>query len=409
MRIKIMDFKSLKDMDVKGKIILLRADLNVPTDGAQSGAEITDTTRIDRLKETIDFLVQNGAKTLILSHFGRPKGVSPEFSLQFMVPALEKSWGTKVGFAMDCVGSEAEKARESLKNGDVILMENVRFHPEEEKNDVGFARQLAALGDIYCNDAFSAAHRAHASTEGLAHFLPSCAGFLMEAELNALNNALESPTRPVLAIVGGSKVSTKISVLENLVKKVDYLFLGGGMQNTFFYAQGIEVGKSLCEKDMADEARRIMDAAKAAKCQIILPIDRVVVEQFAPGAKFEVVAAAHMPSDREAVDVGPASIAKLREILAQCKTVLWNGPLGVFEVKPFDQGTNAAAMAVAEFTKNGTIISVAGGGDTVAALDHAGCLDQFSYVSTAGGAFLEWMEGKPLPGVVALSAQKKAA
>lgn len=400
-----MDFQSLKNTDVKGKVVLLRADLNVPT---QDG-EITDTTRIDRLKDTIDYLVQNGAKTLILSHFGRPKGVSPEYSLQFILPALEKSWGIKVGFAMDCVGAEAEKARDALKDGEVTLLENVRFHPSEEKNEVAFTKQLSSLGEIYCNDAFSAAHRAHASTEGLAHFLPSCAGFLMEAELNALNDALEAPTRPVLAIVGGSKISTKISVLENLVKKVDYLFLGGGMQNTFFYAQGIEVGKSLCEKDMADEALRIIEAAKIAKCEIILPIDRVVVEKFAAGAKYEVVAATHMPQDREAVDVGPATIAKLREILSQCKTVLWNGPLGVFEVKPFDAGTTGAAMVVADLTKSGQVVSIAGGGDTVAALDHAGCLNQFTYVSTAGGAFLEWMEGKPLPGVVALSSRKKAA
>lgn len=400
-----MDFQALKNIDVKGKTVLLRADLNVP---AENGV-VTDTTRIDRLKPTIDFLTQNGAKTLILSHFGRPKGVTPEFSLKFMLPNLEKSWGVKVGFADDCIGAPAEAAKAALQNSQVTLLENVRFHVEEEKNDAGFAKQLATLGDLYCNDAFSAAHRAHASTEGLAHYLPACAGFLMEAELTALSAALENPARPVMAIVGGSKISTKISVLENLVKKVDFLFLGGGMANTFLFADGIEVGKSLCERDMVDEARRIQAAAKAAGCQILLPVDRVIVETFGKNAPHEIVAANAMPADREAVDVGPQTIAMLREKLAGCKTVLWNGPLGVFEVEPFDAGTNAAAMAVAAATSTSGLVSVAGGGDTVFALEHAKCGDKFTYVSSAGGAFLEWMEGKPLPGVDALSSQKKAA
>ncbi|MFA7275732.1 MAG: phosphoglycerate kinase [Pseudobdellovibrionaceae bacterium] len=400
-----MNFQSLKDIDVKGKIVLLRADLNVP---AENGV-ISDTTRIDRLKPTLDYLTKNGAKTLVLSHFGRPKGVTPEFSLKFMLPALEKSWGVKVGFADDCIGAPAEAAKAALQNGQVTLLENVRFHAEEEKNDMGFAKQMAALGQVYCNDAFSAAHRAHASTEGLAHFLPACAGFLMEAELNALSAALEAPERPVMAIVGGSKVSTKISVLENLVKKVDYLFLGGGMANTFLFADGIEVGKSLCERNMVDEARRIQAAAKAANCQILLPVDRVIVDKFGENAPFEIVLTNAMPADREAVDAGPATIAMLREKLASCKTVLWNGPLGVFEVRPFDAGTNAAAQAVADATSKGGLVSVAGGGDTVSALEHAGCIDGFTYVSSAGGAFLEWMEGKPLPGVEALTKQKKAA
>ncbi len=400
-----MDFQSLKNMDVKGKIVLLRADLNVP---AKDGV-ITDTTRIDRLKPTIDFLTKNGAKTLVISHFGRPKGITPEFSLKFMLPALEKSWGVKVGFSDDCIGASAEAAKAALENGQITLLENVRFHAEEEKNDPAFTKQLAALGDIYCNDAFSAAHRAHSSTEGLAHHLPACAGMLMEAELNALNAALENPARPVLAIVGGAKVSTKLSVLNNLVKKVDYLLLGGGMANTFMYAQGIEIGKSLCEKDMADEARAIMETAKAANCEIILPVDRVTVLEFGANVPFEIFAADKMPTEREAVDAGPATVAKLREVLANCKTVLWNGPLGVFEVKPFDTGTNTAAQAVAEYTKAGKIVSVAGGGDTVSALEQAGCADDFTYVSSAGGAFLEWMEGKPLPGVEALSSPKKAA
>lgn len=400
-----MDFQALKNMDVKGKTVLLRADLNVP---AENGV-ITDTTRIDRLKPTIDFLTQNGAKTLVISHFGRPKGVTPEFSLKFMLPALAKSWGVNVGFADDCIGAAAESAKAALQNGQITLLENVRFHVEEEKNDSGFTKQLASLGDIFCNDAFSAAHRAHASTEGLAHFLPSCAGFLMEAELNALSAALESPKRPVMAIVGGSKISTKISVLENLVKKVDFLFLGGGMANTFLFADGIEVGKSLCERDMVPEAKRIQAAAKAAGCEILLPVDRVIVDKFGADVPFDIVATGAMPADREAVDVGPQTIAMLREKLAGCKTVLWNGPLGVFEVKPFDNGTNAAAMAVAAATSAGGLVSVAGGGDTVSALEHAKCGDKFTYVSSAGGAFLEWMEGKPLPGVEALSSQKKAA
>jgi phosphoglycerate kinase len=400
-----MDFQSLKNIDVKGKTVLLRADLNVPT---ENGA-VTDTTRIDRLRPTIDFLTQNGAKTLILSHFGRPKGVTPEFSLKFMLPDLAKSWGVTVGFADDCIGAAAESAKSALQNGQVTLLENVRFHIEEEKNDTGFAKQLATLGDIYCNDAFSAAHRAHASTEGLAHFLPACAGFLMEAELNALSAALENPKRPVMAIVGGSKISTKISVLENLVKKVDFLFLGGGMANTFFFADGVEVGKSLCERNMVDEAKRIQAAAKAAGCEILLPVDRVIVETFGKNAPHEIVMAGDMPADREAVDVGPQTIAMLREKLSTCKTVLWNGPLGVFEVEPFDAGTTAAAMVVAAATSTGGLVSVAGGGDTVFALEHAKCGDKFTYVSSAGGAFLEWMEGKPLPGVDALSSQKKAA
>ena len=400
----LMNFQALKNIDVKGKTVLLRADLNVPAEGGN----ITDTTRIDRLSPTIDFLTKNGAKTLVISHFGRPKGVTPEFSLKFMLPALEKSWGVKVGFADDCIGAPAEAAKAALQNGQVTLLENVRFHAEEEKNDVGFTKQLASLGDIYCNDAFSAAHRAHASTEGLAHFLPSCAGFLMEAELNALTAALENPQRPVMAIVGGSKISTKISVLENLVKKVDFLFLGGGMANTFLFADGVEVGKSLCERDMVDEAKRIQAAAKASGCEILLPVDRVIVDKFGANAPHEIVLTAAMPADREAVDVGPQTIAMLTEKLAGCKTVLWNGPLGVFEVTPFDKGTTAAAQAVAAATAKG-LVSVAGGGDTVSALEHAGCGDKFTYVSSAGGAFLEWMEGKPLPGVDALSSQKKAA
>lgn len=399
-----MDFTSLRDIDVKGKTVLLRADLNVP---AKDG-KVTDTTRIDRLKDTVDFLCEKGAKIAVLSHFGRPKGgPEPEFSLAFLAPVLKARWGREVTFAPDCIGPTAKKAVEALAPGGVVLLENLRFHKGEEANDPAFTRELAALGQIYVNDAFSAAHRAHASTEGLARHLPAVAGFLMEAELNALTSALEKPEKPVAAIVGGAKISTKLSVLNNLVQKVDYLVLGGGMANTFLFAQGVEVGKSLCEKDMADEARKIAATAQKAGCRIVLPADRVCVREFGPGVPFEVHPASAMPADMESVDVGPASVAEVSKILESCRTALWNGPLGVFEVKPFDAGTNGLAKAVAALTKKGTLRSVAGGGDTVSALENAGCAEDFSYVSTAGGAFLEWMEGKELPGVAALCAARR--
>lgn len=400
-----MQFQSLKHTDVSNKYVLLRADLNVP---AKDG-KISDTTRIDRLKPTIDYLAKNGAKTIILSHFGRPKGVTPEYSLKFMLPALEKSWGVSVSFADDCIGEAAASARASLQSGQVLLLENVRFHEEEEKNEISFTKELAKLGDIFVNDAFSAAHRAHASTEGVAHYLPSAAGFLMEDELNALSKALESPTRPVMAIVGGAKISTKLSVLENLVRKVDFLVLGGGMANTFLYANGVEIGKSLCEKDMAAEAQKISNIAAENNCEIILPVDLVTVETLAENAPSQVSPIAILPLEKSAVDIGPATVKLLAEKLASCKTVLWNGPLGVFEIAPFDEGTNAVAKIVGDLTQQGKLVSVAGGGDTVSALEHAGIADQLSYISTAGGAFLEWMEGKTLPGVAALLHSKKAA
>ncbi len=400
-----MDFQSLRTADVKNKFVLLRADLNVPV---QEG-EVTDTTRIDRLKPTIEFLAQMGAKTIIVSHYGRPKGVTPEFSLSFLIPELEKSWGRTPKFAHDCVGPDAMKERSLMTPGEILLLENVRFHPEEEANDPGFARELAKLGDIYVNDAFSAAHRAHASTEGVAHYLPTYAGFLMEEELTALNKALGKPERPVMAIVGGAKVSTKLDLLLNLVTKVDYLVLGGGMANTFMYAKGFEVGQSLCEKDMKDKALEIMEKAKSSKCELVLPTDRVCVKEFGKGVPFEIFPADKIPSDREGVDIGMGSIENIKTKLANCKTVIWNGPMGVFEVKPFDNGTNMLAQAVAQATQAGKIISVAGGGDTVSALENAGVIDKMTYVSSAGGAFLEWMEGKTLPGVAALSLKKKAA
>lgn len=400
-----MQFQSLKNTDVKNKVVLLRADLNVP---AEDG-KITDTTRIDRLKPTIDYLVKNGAKTLIVSHYGRPKGVTPEFSQKFMLPALKQSWGVDVGFAEDTVGEKAQAAKAAIQPGQVVLLENVRFYPGEEKNDAAFTRDLAKLGDIFVNDSFSAAHRAHSSTAGLADHLPTVAGFLMEEELNALNAALGNPQRPLAAIVGGSKISTKLDLLNNLVTKADYLILGGGMATTFMYAKGFEVGQSLCERDMKDQALAIMEKAKASNCEIVLPLDRTVVKEFGKGVPFEVAKADAMPADKEGVDIGPASVENIKGKLASCKTVIWNGPMGVFEVKPFDSGTNGVAAAVAELTKAGKITSVAGGGDTVSALENAGVADKMTYVSSAGGAFLEWMEGKTLPGVAALTQTRKAA
>lgn len=401
-----MSFSTLKDMDLRGKTVLLRADLNVPAKDGQ----VTDTTRIDRLQPTIDYLKENGCKTLILSHFGRPKGErNAEFSLSFLPPVLKQQWGVDVSFAEDCIGTPAQDAAANLNEGEFALLENLRFHAEEEANDGSFVRALAALGDIFVHDAFSTSHRAHASTEGLAHHLPSCAGFLMEAELTALSDALEAPERPVMAFVGGAKISTKLSVLKNMTQKVDYLFLGGGMANTFLYANGKSVGKSLCENDMADEARQIMDAAKENNCEIVLPKDLIVVRELSENAPYETVDTDSVPEDMMAVDNGPQTIAHIKEIMDQCKTVLWNGPLGVFEIKPFDTATNEVARYAAQLTGEGKLKTVAGGGDTVSALENAGAASGFSYISTAGGAFLEWLEGKNLPGVAALKNSREAA
>lgn len=401
-----MSFNTLKDMDLRGKTVLLRADLNVPAKDGQ----VTDTTRIDRLQPTIDYLKENGCKTLILSHFGRPKGErNAELSLSFLPPVLKQQWGVDVGFAEDCIGVPAQNAAASLNDGEFALLENLRFHAGEESNDSAFVRQLAALGDIFVHDAFSTSHRAHSSTEGLAHHLPSCAGFLMEAELTALSDALEAPERPVMAFVGGAKISTKLSVLKNMTQKVDYLFLGGGMANTFLYANGKSVGKSLCENDMADEARQIMDAAKENGCEIVLPTDLIVVKELSEDAPYETVDTDSVPADMMAVDNGPQTIAHIKEIMDQCKTVLWNGPLGVFEIKPFDTATNEVARYAAQLTSEGKLKTVAGGGDTVSALENAGAASGFSYISTAGGAFLEWLEGKNLPGVAALKNSREAA
>ncbi len=395
-----MTFKTLDDLaDLSGKRVLVRVDLNVPMDGNK----VTDTTRIDRVLPTIRELADKGARVVLLAHFGRPKGaVMPEMSLAPVAAALTERLGRPVAFAADCIGELAAAAVEGLNDGDVALLENTRFHAGEEKNEGGFADALAALGDLYVNDAFSAAHRAHASTEGLARRLPAYAGRTMQAELEALAAALTTPVRPVLAVVGGAKVSSKIDLLDNLVKKVDMLVIGGGMANTFLAAQGKDVGKSLCEHDLADTARRIMATAKAAGCEIVLPVDAVVAREFKAGAANETVPVDAVPADAMILDVGAQSVANVKAKIDAAATLVWNGPLGAFEIAPFDAATVAAARYAAARSKNGPLATVAGGGDTVAALNHAGAAEDFTYVSTAGGAFLEWLEGKTLPGVVAL-------
>ncbi|MDB6453316.1 phosphoglycerate kinase [Falsirhodobacter sp. 20TX0035] len=394
-----MAWKTLDDVDLQDKTVLVRVDINVPMDNGT----VTDATRIEKIVPTVRDIVQAGGKPVLLAHFGRPKGkVVEEMSLKPLVPALEKALGLRVVFGKDSVGEYARAAIAEAGEGEVVLLENTRFHAGEEQNDTELARNFAALGDLYVNDAFSAAHRAHASTEGVAHLLPSVAGRLMEAELKALEAALGAPTRPVVAVVGGAKVSTKLDLLGNLVEKVDHLVIGGGMANTFLVAQGIEVGKSLAERDMADTAREILAKAQKAGCQVILPIDVVVAREFKAGAASETVTAEACPADAMILDAGPESVAHIAMVFAQAKTLIWNGPLGAFEIEPFNAATNAAAAKAAELTEAGQLISVAGGGDTVAALNAAGAADRFTYISTAGGAFLEWMEGKTLPGVAAL-------
>ncbi len=393
------NFKTLDQIALSNKTVLLRADLNVPfKDGV-----VTDTTRLTRLIPTLKFLSEAEAKIVILSHFGRPDGKRVErYSLRPVATALEKIWGRPVAFADDCVGEKAAAAVAGLPFGEILVLENTRFYEAEEKNDSSFAKQLAALGDIYINDAFSVSHRAHASTEALARLLPHAAGRLMQAELEALEKALAKPEHPVAALVGGSKISTKLDLLDNLVSKVDVLVLGGGMANTFLAAQGINVGKSLFEADMLDTARSIAKRAAARSCRILLPIDGVVATALQANVATKTVPVEAVPADGMILDIGPNSVNIIGAALRNCKTVVWNGPLGAFETAPFDQATTAIAKLVAELTKEGKILSVAGGGDTVSALAHAGVLEGFSYVSTAGGAFLEWMEGKILPGVAAL-------
>jgi phosphoglycerate kinase len=393
-------FRTLDDLSVAGKRVLVRCDLNVP----MKDGKVTDATRIERSAETLKELSGKGAKVIVLSHFGRPKSKrAPEFSQKPLVEPLAQAVGRSVAFAEDCVGQAAEQAVKALKDGDVLLLENLRFHDGEEANDSSFAKQLAALGDLYVNDAFSAAHRAHASTEGVAHLLPAAAGRLMQAELDHLRAALEDPKRPVMAIVGGAKVSTKLDLLGNLVGKVDRLVIGGGMANTFLFAQGVEIGKSLAEREMASTAREILDKAKAKNCRILLPVDAVVAAEFKANPPVETVTANAVPKDKMILDVGPKTVEAIVAEMKQCRTLVWNGPLGAFETPPFERATVAVAKEAATLTRSKALLSVAGGGDTVAALASAGVDEQFSYVSTAGGAFLEWLEGKALPGVAALS------
>jgi len=395
-----MTFKTLDTLsDISGQRVLVRVDLNVPMDGGK----VTDATRIDRVLPTIRELSAKGAKVILLAHFGRPKGERvPDMSLAPVAPAVSDLLGQPVAFADDCIGPALGDAIGKMADGDVLLAENTRYHKGEEKNDADFAKTLAENGDLYVNDAFSAAHRAHASTEGIARLLPAYAGRTMQAELEALGAALGEPKRPVLAVVGGAKVSSKIDLLENLVGKVDMLVIGGGMANTFLAAQGVDVGKSLCEHDLAETANRIMAAADAKGCEIVLPVDAVVAREFKAGAANETVALDAIPADAMMLDVGAKSIETVKAKIDAANTLVWNGPLGAFEIEPFDIATVAAARHAAARTKAGDLNSVAGGGDTVAALNHAGASEDFSYVSTAGGAFLEWLEGKELPGVKAL-------
>lgn len=397
-----MAFKTLDDLtDIAGKRVLVRVDLNVPMDGGK----VTDTTRIERVLPTIRELSDKKAKVILLAHFGRPKGERVAgMSLGPVALAVASLLGQPVVFADDCIGQAAKDAIDVMVDGDVLLLENTRYHAGEEKNDPDFAKALAANGDIYVNDAFSAAHRAHGSTEGIARLLPAYAGRTMQAELEALGSALGNPVRPVLAVVGGAKVSSKIDLLENLVTRVDMLVIGGGMANTFLAAQGTDVGKSLCEHDLAETAKRIMTAADKAGCEIVLPVDAVVAKEFKAGAENETVSLDAIPADGMILDVGAASIETVKARIDTAKTLVWNGPLGAFEIAPFDTATVTAAKHAAANTRAGKLNSVAGGGDTVAALNHAGAADDFSYVSTAGGAFLEWLEGKELPGVKALEA-----
>jgi phosphoglycerate kinase len=395
-----MSFKTLDDMgNLTGKRVLVREDLNVPmADGV-----VTDATRLEATVATLSELADRGAKVLVLAHFGRPKGKPvAEMSLAPIVPALANVLGREVGFLPDCQGDAVAASVAALAPGSITVLENTRFHAGEEANDAGLVTEIAKLGDAYVNDAFSAAHRAHASTEGLAHVLPAFAGRAMEAELFALEKALGNPEKPVAAVVGGAKVSTKLDVLKHLVARVDHLIIGGGMANTFLAARGVNVGKSLCEHDLAETAEAILDAADKAGCTVHLPYDVVVAKEFAPNPPTRTVNVHEVAADEMILDVGPAAVEALSDVLKNCRTLVWNGPMGAFETPPFDAATVSLARMAAALTKDGSLVSVAGGGDTVAALNHAGVADDFTFVSTAGGAFLEWMEGRELPGVAAL-------
>jgi phosphoglycerate kinase len=389
-------FKTIDDVSLNGKRVVIRVDLNVPVENGK----VTDTTRIDRVAPTIRELLDKHAAVIVLAHFDRPKGkVVPEMSLKPVAPALEAAIGHKVKFVFTDWQSKPEF---TVKPGECVLMENTRYHPGEEKNDAGFAQLLASLGDIYVNDAFSAAHRAHSSTEGIAHLLPSYAGRAMQAELIALDQALGSPRKPVVAIIGGSKVSSKLELLGNLVSKVDSLVIGGAMANTFLMAQDMTVGRSLVERDMVDTAKNILIAADKANCSVFLPLDAVVAAKLAPGVETHTYGVDSIPADGLMLDIGALTVSRCITVIDDAHTLLWNGPVGAFETAPFDEGTTQLARHVAQRTKAGKLLSVAGGGDTVSALNHAGVAKDFTYISTAGGAFLEWLEGKPLPGVKAL-------
>jgi len=398
-----MAFRTLDQADLKGKRALVRVDLNVP----MHDGKVTDDTRLRAAAPTVEKLRKAGAKVILLAHFDRPKGKRvPSMSLAPIAPALAKALGVPVAFADDCVGPVALQAIDAMAPGDVLLLENVRYHAGEEANDPQFAKALAANGDLYVNDAFSAAHRAHASTEGIARLLPAYAGEQMRLELSALDRALGDPERPVMGIVGGSKVSTKLDLLRNLVTRLDKLAIGGGMANTFLHAQGHDVGGSMCEPDLAETAREIIRLAGQNNCKLFLPLDIVVAEKVAPGAPARVRGVGEVDDDEKILDAGPESIERLKRALANSKTLIWNGPLGVFEVPPFDKATVETAREAARLCREGKLVAVAGGGDTVAALNAAGVADDFTFVSTAGGAFLEWMEGKTLPGVAALEGSK---
>ncbi|HRI75359.1 MAG TPA: phosphoglycerate kinase [Alphaproteobacteria bacterium] len=398
-------FLTLDDLSAKGRTVLLRADLNVPM---QDG-RVTDDTRLSRLVPGLKELSESGARVVIMSHFGRPRGKDASLSLAPVAQALAALYGKPVPFVDDCVGLYVENAIKAMKDGDVLMLENLRFYPEEEKDDADFAAELARLGDVYVNDAFSCAHRAHASTHRIATLLPAYAGRLMEAELTALEKALEKPEKPVIAIVGGAKISTKLDLLNNLVRKIDILVLGGGMANTFLAAQGYPMGKSLCERDMKEQAAAIMHTAQGAGCKIILPSDAVVAKEFRANPDIEIRSSDSVREDEMMLDIGPDSVAFISAELEKVRTVLWNGPVGAFETPPFEKGTVSLAHKVAELTAAGKLTSVAGGGDTVAALAMAGVDEKMTYVSTAGGAFLEWLEGKALPGVKILMERAKQA
>lgn len=391
-------FPILDDAELAGKRVLIRVDLNVPMDAGK----VSDATRIDRILANLQEIAAKGAKVIILSHLGRPKGCEEKYSLRPVVAELEARLGKHVAFASDCIGEEAEKAVAAMQEGDYLLLENTRFHTGEEKNSEAFIDALASLGDVYVNDAFSCAHRAHASTEGLAHRLPSFAGRSMQVELEILTNLLSHPVRPVMAIVGGAKVSTKLELLGNLMRRVDILVIGGGMANTFLAAQGKKIGKSLCEMELANVARQIVADAAAENCEVVLPDDVVVAQKFAAGAPSRVVSVDAVGEDDMILDIGPKSVARVEALLEKTRTLVWNGPFGAFEIPPFDAGTMEIAAAAARLTKSGQLESIAGGGDTIAALNKADAAKEFTYISTAGGAFLEWLEGKRLPGVEAL-------